>query len=218
MLSRTAVWGTVGAAVLALACAPKALSTDTARSSARPVMLVAQKERTPPAGKEAEKAEPAPLKEPVAPQAPPGAAIGEFQPVLHAQGAKISTCMDTIVGESAAVIDSAHTAISSWSAAAPDANVFVSIVGLNYANKAAPNAAAVMIAAPVGPAKCQGTTVQIYPVAQPCSAVQASLIKEGHTVATLRALPVVETKKGYRDVLIPTTGGGCVLVSVGLRG
>jgi hypothetical protein len=84
MLSRTAVWGTVGAAVLALACAPKALSTDAARSSARPVMLVAQKERTPPAGKEAEKAEPAPLKEPVAPQAPPGAAIGEFQPALHA--------------------------------------------------------------------------------------------------------------------------------------
>ena len=222
MLSKTAVWGAVGAAVLALACPPKALSTDAARSSAKPVMLTAQKERTtPPAGKVegagAEKAEPAPPKEPVAPQAPPGAAIGEFQPVLHAQGAKISTCMDTVVSESAAVIDSTHTAISSWSAAAPDANVFVSIVGLNYANKAAPNAAAILIAAPVGPAKCQGTTVQIYPVAQPCSAVQASLIKEGRTVATLRALPVVETKKGYRDVLIPTTGGGCVLVSVGLR-
>jgi hypothetical protein len=27
----------------------------------------------------------------------------------------------------------------------------------------------------------------------------------------------VETKTGYRDVLIPTAGGGCVVVSVGLR-
>ena len=38
--------------------------------------------------------------EPPAPQPQgPQAAVGEFQPVLHAQGAKIATCMDTIVGE-----------------------------------------------------------------------------------------------------------------------
>lgn len=150
------------------------------------------------------------------PQAAPGQ-VGEFQPVLHAQGAKISTCMDTIVGESAAVIDSAHTAISSWSSTAPDSNTFVSIVGLSYANKTAPNAAAVMVAAPIGPGKCQGATVQVYPVAQSCSALQASLIKEGHTVAALQALPVIETKSGSRDVLIPTAGGGCALLAVSLR-
>jgi putative intracellular protease/amidase len=70
--------------------------------------------------------------EPPAPQPQgPQAAVGEFQPVLHAQGAKIATCMDTIVGESASVIDAPHTAISSWSTAAPKDNVFVSIVGLN---------------------------------------------------------------------------------------
>src|ERR1700748_838650 len=86
------------------------------------------------------------------PQAAPGQ-VGELQPVLHAQGAKISTCMDTIVGESAAVIDSAHTAISSWNAAAPDENLFVSIVGLSYANKVAPNGAAVLLAAPTGTGK-----------------------------------------------------------------
>ena len=147
----------------------------------------------------------------------PQAAVGEFQPVLHAQGAKISTCMDTIVAESATVIDAPHTAISSWSTAAPNENVFVSIVGLNYANKATPNGAAILFAAPLGSGKCEGGTVQIYPFGQSCSALQASLIKEGHTIATLRALPVVETKNGYRDVLIPTAGGGCVLVSVGMR-
>jgi len=138
--------------------------------------------------------------------------------VLHAQGAKIATCMDTIVGESAAVIDAPHTAISSWSTAAPNDNLFLSIVGLNYANnKATPNGAAILFAAPLGSGKCEGSTVQIYPFAQSCSALQASLIKEGHTIATLRALPVVETKNGYRDVLIPTAGSGCVLVSVGMR-
>src|SRR5436190_15447981 len=115
------------------------------------------------------------------------------------------------------VIDAPHTAISSWSTAAPNENVFVSIVGLNYANKATPNGAAILFAAPLGSGKCEGGTVQIYPFAQSCSALQASLIKEGHTIATLRALPVVETKNGYRDVLIPTAGGGCVLVSVGMR-
>jgi hypothetical protein len=157
--------------------------------------------------------------EPPAPQPQgPQAAIGEFQPVLHAQGAKIATCMDTIVGESATVIDAPHTAISSWATAAPNDNVFLSIVGLNYPNnKAVPNGAAILFAAPVGGGKCEGSTVQIYPFAQSCSALQASLIKEGRTIATLRALPVVETKNGYRDVLIPTNGGGCVLVSVGMR-
>src|SRR5262249_46371271 len=77
---------------------------------------------------------PTPGLEAPTPQAPPGA-VGEFQPVLHAQSAKITTCMDTIIGESASVIDSAHTAISSWSTTSPDENGFVSIIGLNYENK-----------------------------------------------------------------------------------
>jgi len=186
--------------------------------------LVAQhRERAgPPAAKGETDGKPAAAPAPAEAAAPqpqgPQAAVGEFQPVLHAQGAKITSCMDTIVGESATVIDAPHTAISSWTTTAPNDNVFVSIVGLNYANnKAVPNGAAILFAAQVGGGKCEGSTVQIYPFAQSCGALQASLIKEGRTIATLRALPVVETKNGYRDVLIPTTGGGCVLVSVGMR-
>jgi hypothetical protein len=192
-------------------------------TSEPPTPLAQQNERASPKADKNEatstKAPAKPAAAPVdapAPQALPGQ-VGEFQPVLHAQGAKISTCMDTIVGQSASVIDSAHTAISSWSNSAPDANVFLSIVGLSYANKVAPNAAAVMVAAPIGSGKCQGATVQVYPTAQPCSALQASLIKEGHTLTALRALPVIETKAGSRDVLIPTAGGGCVLIAVSLR-
>jgi len=164
-----------------------------------------------PAAQPAKPAEPPPASaEPPAPApaAQAGVAIGEFQPVLHAQEAKIGHCMDTIVAESASVIDTAHTAISSWTTAAPDDNLFVSIIGLSYANKAAPNGAAVILAAPTGGHKCEGETVQIYPLAQSCSSIQASLIKEGRTVATLRALPVVETKAGVRNVLIPSAGGG----------
>jgi hypothetical protein len=125
--------------------------------------------------------------------------------------------MDTIINQSSSVIDSAHTAISTWVSSAPNDNAFQSIVGLSYPNKMAPNAASIIFAAPVGPGRCEGETVQIYPTAQPCSVVQANLIKEGHTIATLQALPVVETKTGGRDILLPSAGGGCVIVATGLK-
>ena len=143
---------------------------------------------------------------------------GELQPVVHAQNAKVTTCMDNILAQSASVIDTAHTAISTWVTAAPNDNAFQSIVGLTYPNKGAPNAAAVIFAAPVGPNRCQGQSVQVYPVAQPCSALQAALIKEeGRTLGTLQAIPLVQTKTGVRDLLLPTAGGGCVIVAIGVR-
>jgi hypothetical protein len=47
--------------------------------------------------------------------------------------------------------------------------------------------------------------------------VQASLIKEGRTLGALQALAIVETKGGVRDLLLPTAGGGCVIVAIGVR-
>ncbi len=153
------------------------------------------------------------------PAAPQSAArnTGEFQPVQHAQKAKITTCMDAIVSASATVIDSTHTALSTWAPDAPDAHLFESILGLDYPNSGAPNAAAVIVAAPTAPNKCEAVTVQILPTAQPCGAVQAALIKAGRTIGTLRNLPVVETTSGFRDVLLPSAGGGCVVVAVARR-
>ena len=170
-----------------------------------------------PAAPEAEGATPSPgtAQAPV-PEAGPNP-LGELQPVLHAQGAKITTCMDTIISQASGVIDTAHTAISTWVTSAPNENAFQSTVGLSYPSKAAPNAAAILFAAPVGSGRCEGETVQIYPTAQACSIVQANLIKEGRTVATLQALPVVETKTGARDILLPSAGGGCVIVAIGLK-
>jgi hypothetical protein len=151
-----------------------------------------------------------------APRAPPGA-VGELQPVLHAQQAKITTCMDTIVRQSAAAIDAPHAAASSWTSAAPNQNLFVSIVGLSYQSPLAPNAAAVILSAPVGPGRCEGTVVQIIPSARSCSVIQASLLKTGRTIAMLQGLAVVQTELGVRNLLLPTAGGGCTLVAVGLQ-
>lgn len=151
-----------------------------------------------------------------APQAPADA-VGPLQPVLHAQQAKVTTCMDTIVRQSAAAIDGPHEAISSWTSTAPNQNLFVSMVGLSHKSPLAPNGAAVIIAAPLGPGRCEGAVVQVIPSARPCSAVQASLLQAGRTIAMLRGLAVVETRLGVRNLLMPTLGGGCTLVAVGVQ-
>ena len=142
---------------------------------------------------------------------------GEFDPVVHARSAKIGVCMDNIVGQSGRVIDRPHQAASTWVTSAPDENVFQSIVSLSYPNKQMPNAAAVILAAPIGANKCQGQSVQIFPTARSCTAVQASLIQIGKTIATLENLPLVQLKDGSRNLLMPTAGGGCVVITVQLR-
>ena len=154
--------------------------------------------------------------QPVAPQSV-GEPTGEFEPVLHARSAQITTCMDKIVALSGRVIDRPHQAVSSWVQAAPNDHVFQSIVGLTYPNKGAPNGAAIVLAAPLGTAKCEGETVQIYPTTSSCTAVQATLVKNGRTLTTLQSLPLLETKDGNRNLLMPTAGGGCVIVSIGLH-
>lgn len=166
-------------------------------------------------------AEPKPAAKAAAPAAPtPRAlpdAVGALQPVLHAQQAKITTCMDTIVRQSAAVIAGPHAAMSSWDRAAPNHNLFVSMVGLSYKSPIAPNGAAVMLAAPVAPGRCAGEVVQIVPSARSCSVIQASLVKAGRTIAMLQGMAVVQTNLGARDLLMPAVGGGCTLVAVGLQ-
>ena len=144
-------------------------------------------------------------------------AVGALQPVLHAQQAKITTCMDTIIRQSGAIIDGPHQAVSSWTPAAPNRNLFVSMLGLSYRSTTAPNGAAVLLAAPLGPGRCEGAVVQIVPSARPCSVIQASLVRAGRTIAMLQGLAVVQTNLGIRDLLMPTVGGGCTLVAVGLQ-
>src|SRR5437763_15847220 len=171
MLWKTAGRCAVCAAGLLLASFPLLAQKEHAAPPAAKAGAAAGKSET--AGKPAAAAAPTAPAEGPAPQPQgPQAAVGEFQPVLHAQGAKISTCMDTIVAESATVIDAPHTAISSWSTAAPNENVFVSIVGLNYANKATPNGAAILFAAPLGSGKCEAAPCRFTPSGNPAARCQ----------------------------------------------
>ncbi len=146
--------------------------------------------------------------------------IGEFQSVLHARKAKLTTCMDQVVTQSNSVIDKPHTAISSWSKTRPNENFFRSIIGLSSQNKTMPNGAAVLVAAPLPGGRCGGTTVQIYATAQSCTSIQALLVQKkksgriGRTAAMLRDLPVVVTADGASNILMPTAGGGCAMIIV----
>ncbi len=151
-----------------------------------------------------------------APQAPPGEG-GELQPVVHAERAGITTCLDTIARQSAAAIDGPHAAVSSWTSTAPNQNLFVSVVGLSHPGPLAPNAGAIIIAAPLGAGRCAGTVVKIIPSARSCSAIQATLVGSGKTIAILQGLPVVDTKSGVRNLLLPTAGGGCTLVAIAVQ-
>ena len=152
----------------------------------------------------------------VAPQTN-GEPTGEFEPVLQARKANVTTCMDKIVALSGRVIDRPHRAISTFVQAAPNDHVFQSIIGLNYPSKVVPNGTAIIIAAPINSSQCEGESVQVYPTTSSCTAVQASLISNGRTLTSLETLPLIETKDGNRQVLMPTAGGGCVIISVGLR-
>jgi hypothetical protein len=158
----------------------------------------------------------APAQQPIAPQSA-REPTGEFQPVVQARAAKITTCMDKIVSMSARVIDRPHAAVSTYVQAAPDENVFEAIIGMNYPNKEMPNGAAVILAAPMNGPKCEGETIQIYPTTNSCTAVQASLIKNGRTLTSLNSLPLLQTKDGSRNLLIPTAGGGCVVIGITLH-
>lgn len=125
--------------------------------------------------------------------------------------------MDNLITQSAQTIDRPHQAISTWVTEAPNDNLFSSIVGMAYTNPLTPNGLAVLLAAPVSVNKCEGQSVQVYPTSQDCVKVQATLLRNGRTVATLGALPVVQSGAGRRDILMPTAGNGCVVVSVRLN-
>lgn len=177
---------------------------------------------TPPPASKPQQAAPAAAKPPAQPeaaQAPAPVAVagpGELQPVLHARDANLAMCMDHVVTLSASAIDTRHTAASTWSTAAPDANPFTSIVGLSYNNQTTPNGLAILISAPLVAGRCGGGVIQIYPTSNSCSVVQAALIKRGKTLGSIEKLPLVETGDGVRNILMPTVGGGCTVVSVRL--
>lgn len=185
------------------------VATPVAPSPVSPLPVAVQESAKPPS------AEPKP--ETIKPENVTVNPAGEYQPVIHARRENITTCMDDIVTQSNEIIDRPHTAISTWVTSAPNNHAFGSLVGLSNSSKIAPNAAAVIFAAPLSASKCEGVSVQIYPTAQPCGTVQAGLIKAGRTIGSLQSMPIVDTNDGARNLLLPSGNGGCVLVRTRMR-
>ncbi|MDP4023727.1 hypothetical protein Q8W71_13910 [Methylobacterium sp. NEAU 140] len=171
----------------------------------------------PVAAERAEAVRPAVPPAPRAPTAEAGAAVNAFEPVIHARKAGIGTCMGSVVAQSRRVIDAQHAALSIWNTREPDRGTFQSILALRYENALAPNGAAILTAAPDGASRCGGTVVQVYPTARSCGAIQAELVKSGTTAAALLDLPLLAAADGTRELLLPTAGGGCVIVATSLE-
>ena len=136
--------------------------------------------------------------------------------MAHAAQAGVKACLDGIVRSANATIDTTHTAMSQWSNGAADLHVFESIVSLTYPNRVAPRAVAVLFGAPSAGHDCNSSYVQIFPTARACNDIEGDLLKQGKVVANLSGLPVTVDAVGARQLLLPTSGNGCVVVVVGL--
>jgi hypothetical protein len=143
-------------------------------------------------------------------------ATSPMQPVAHARNAGVTTCLGALDKASANAIDADHDAFSTWSTGAPNDHLFQSIALMRYDNKIAPRSASVLLVTPNAANACEGGSVQVVPSARSCADIQAQLMQGGKTLASLTGLPLIENVAGIRQILLPSPGNGCVMISVGL--
>ena len=147
---------------------------------------------------------------------PPVSAPSLTQPLKHARDAGVTTCLGALERASANAVDADHDAFSTWSTSAPNEHLFQSIAMMRYDNKIAPRSASVLLVTPVAASACEGGSVQVVPSARSCADIQAQLMQGGKTLANLTGLPLIENVAGIRQILLPSPGNGCVMISVGL--
>jgi hypothetical protein len=187
--------------------------SKTKPAAPTPAKMPSPEPSAPPAANSAN----APATPPAEPtQKPPPSTAAEPQPVIHATNAGVKACLDGLVRASNATIDTRHTAMSQWFTGAADSHMFQSIVALAYPTKVVPHAAAILTAAPTASNGCDTSAVEVFPTARPCNDVLADLLKNGKVVADLAGLLVIQNAAGARELLMPSAGNGCVLVTVGL--
>ena len=150
------------------------------------------------------------------PGAPAAGPPAEMQPLTHARNAGVGLCLDALGRAAATAIDADHDAYSTWATRDADAHLFQSIALMRYPNQVAPRSASVLLVTPNAAKSCEGGTVQVVPTARSCAAIQAQLMQGGKAIATLTGLPLIENLAGVRQILLPATGNGCVMISVGL--
>lgn len=142
-------------------------------------------------------------------------AIAEAQPVSHARSAAISACLPAISELSRLTLDGPHSAISTWNKVDANDHMFSSIVGLKYENTIAPRAIAVLAATPNSKKACDGGAIQIQPSSLSCEAIQNNIKGANLKAHDLNGVTLLQGEGPLRFALLPTSGNGCTVVSVG---
>ncbi len=142
-------------------------------------------------------------------------ALVESQPVIHARSAAITACLPAISELSRLTLDAPHIAISTWNKVEANDHMFSSIAGLKYDNAIAPRALAVIAAAPNPKRACDGEAIQIQPSSLSCEAIQKNLTGPNLKTQDLNGITMILSEGPLRFALLPTSGNGCTVVSIG---
>ncbi len=142
-------------------------------------------------------------------------AIIESQPVIHARSAAISSCLPAISELSRMTLDAPHIAMSVWNKTNANEHMFSSISSLKYDNTIAPRALSIITAAPNSKKTCDGESVQIQPSSLSCDAIQKNLTGANMKAQDLNGINVMQSDSPLRFALLPTSGNGCTVVSIG---
>jgi hypothetical protein len=142
-------------------------------------------------------------------------AIVESQPVIHARSAAISSCLPAISELSRMTLDAPHIAMSVWNKTNANEHMFSSVSGLKYENSIAPRALSIITAAPNSKKTCDGESVQIQPSSLSCDAIQKNLIGANMKAQDLNGINIIQGDNPLRFALLPTSGNGCTVVSIG---
>ncbi len=142
-------------------------------------------------------------------------ALVESQPVVHARSAAISSCLPAISELSRMTLDAPHTVMSTWNKTDANDHMFSSIAGMKYDNAVAPRAISIIAAAPNAKKTCDGESVQVQPSALSCETIQKNLVSQNGKVQDLGGISLISNEQPMRFALLPTSGNGCTVVSIG---
>ncbi len=201
--------------------APGADPTQPRRTAPKPVAKAPAKRPEPipekkPAGAGQDKGKAAEKKDPPPPVLQPGEVTQAplFQALVHARQAGLAACTDALTRLLPEVVDAPHDAFSFWSTQNADDHLFGSIAALSYPQPSAPRGASIVFATPAKSGQCEAAGVQIVPTARSCGVIQAVLMKAGRAIANLEGLALIENPAGFRYLLAPSAGNGCIVIAV----
>lgn len=137
------------------------------------------------------------------------------EPLNHARNGGVTRCLGALE-KGSAVIGAPHSSFSRWNRGAPDGYTFQAIAVEAYAGTQAPRAASVILATPAA-IGCDATTIQVFPTTRPCADVAKDLAAAGPLMGMLAGLPLYQGGPNAQRLLMPSAGGGCVIIAVAVQ-